>query len=172
MKLSRNDVGVLAVIAMSGGAGMVMFGPWRFVERSVTIESSFEAVEGVVRVESEGTTFEWVGQDGEQATGEVDAEHVERRVRSRVVRVEGVQSLEQIDGQDENVVAFRIREGGESSPIVFLDGVRLEGGFESIPPETIDRVEVLKGEAALTQFGPEASAGVIQIFTKKGGSGS
>ena len=36
----------------------------------------------------------------------------------------------------------------------------------------IERIEVLKGAAAATLYGTEASNGVIQIFTKKGTSGA
>jgi TonB-linked SusC/RagA family outer membrane protein len=74
----------------------------------------------------------------------------------------------------------RIRIRGNASltqsnePIVFMDGIRINSGggqtsrLEDIDPSTIDRVEVLKGAAAATLYGTEASNGVIQIFTKKG----
>lgn len=85
----------------------------------------------------------------------------------------------------------RIRIRGSSSlsqsnePIVFVDGVRVDGGggfggsvssggsgspsrLDDINPESIDRVEVLKGAAAATLYGTEASNGVIQVFTKNG----
>ncbi|GAA5522719.1 SusC/RagA family TonB-linked outer membrane protein [Aliifodinibius salicampi] len=85
----------------------------------------------------------------------------------------------------------RIRIRGSSSlsqsnePIVLIDGVRVDrgGGFggsvsaggsaspsrlDDLNPEAIDRVEVLKGAAAATLYGTEASNGVIQVFTKKG----
>lgn len=85
----------------------------------------------------------------------------------------------------------RIRIRGSSSlsqsnePIVFVDGVRVDagGGFggsvssggsgspsrlDDINPESIDRIEVLKGAAAATLYGTEASNGVIQVFTKNG----
>ena len=85
----------------------------------------------------------------------------------------------------------RIRIRGSSSfaqsnePIVFVDGVRVDqgggfGGFVSaggagspsrlddINPQAIERVEVLKGAAAATLYGTEASNGVIQVFTKRG----
>ncbi|MDZ7694354.1 MAG: TonB-dependent receptor plug domain-containing protein [Balneolaceae bacterium] len=85
----------------------------------------------------------------------------------------------------------RIRIRGSSSlsqsnePIVFIDGVRVDrgGGFggmvsagggaspsrlDDINPKSIERVEVLKGAAAATLYGTEASNGVIQIFTKRG----
>jgi len=75
---------------------------------------------------------------------------------------------------------------GRNRPLIYLDGVRLNdrGAYESatesdqaatvlnsIDPQTIDRIEVIKGAAASTLYGTEASAGVIQIFTKQGVSG-
>src|SRR2546429_520596 len=78
-----------------------------------------------------------------------------------------------------------------SEPVVYVDGVRVNrgGGFgdpnwigaggggtpsrlDDIDPEAIDHVEILKGAAAATLFGTEASAGVIQIFTKRGARGA
>lgn len=87
----------------------------------------------------------------------------------------------------------RIRIRGNASltqsnePIVFVDGVRINNGgsfgigtggggspsrLDDIDPNTIERVEVLKGAAAATLYGTEASNGVIQIFTKNGSSGA
>jgi TonB-linked SusC/RagA family outer membrane protein len=86
----------------------------------------------------------------------------------------------------------RIRIRGNASlsqnnePIVYVDGVRIDngGGFGSgfvgsggggrpsrlddINPASIEKVEVLKGAAAATLYGTEASAGVLLITTKKG----
>ena len=76
----------------------------------------------------------------------------------------------------------RIRIRGNASltqsnePVFFLDGVRMNSGgamtsrIDDIDPNSIDRIEVLKGAAAATLYGTEASNGVIQIFTKKGSS--
>jgi len=78
-------------------------------------------------------------------------------------------------------------------PVIYIDGVRYDaqkedwgwmrgvaccffsGGagedrLSDLNPEEIDRIEVLKGPAAATLFGAEASAGVIQVFTKRGRS--
>ncbi|MGH7476393.1 MAG: SusC/RagA family TonB-linked outer membrane protein [Longimicrobiales bacterium] len=86
----------------------------------------------------------------------------------------------------------QIRIRGSSSlsqlnePIIYVDGIRVDnsggnmmGGtqadasrLDDIPPESIERVEILKGAAAATLYGTEASNGVIQIFTKKGRSGA
>ncbi len=107
-----------------------------------------------------------------------------------------------IAGREPGVVALpssgytgagaQIRIRGSSSlsqlnePVVYIDGIRMDrsaigmaGGdqaqpsrLDDIPPESIERVEILKGAAAATLYGTEASNGVIQIFTKKGRAGS
>ncbi len=84
-----------------------------------------------------------------------------------------------------------IRIRGQSSinlsnqPLIFIDGVRaIEGQTGSgqsgqvfdrlndINPDEIESIEVVKGPAAATLYGADASAGVIQIITKKGRAGS
>ncbi|MCC6931365.1 MAG: SusC/RagA family TonB-linked outer membrane protein [Gemmatimonadaceae bacterium] len=84
---------------------------------------------------------------------------------------------------------MKIRIRGNASltqsnePIVFVDGMRINsagsqtGGssisrIDDIDPATIERVEILKGAAAATLYGTEASNGVIQIFTKRGTAGT
>jgi len=84
---------------------------------------------------------------------------------------------------------MKIRIRGNASltqsnePIIFLDGVRINSGgisagnatlsrLDDIDPATIERVEILKGAAAATLYGTEASNGVIQIFTRRGSSGA
>ena len=87
--------------------------------------------------------------------------------------------------------AKTIRIRGASSvslsnqPLLFIDGVRvLEGAINGnvsgqsydrmndISPDEIESIEVVKGPAAATLYGADASAGVIQIITKKGRPGS
>jgi TonB-linked SusC/RagA family outer membrane protein len=72
-----------------------------------------------------------------------------------------------------------------NNPIIYVDGVRIYSGntpvaanarqtmlpLNDIRSEDIERVEVVKGAAATTLYGTEASGGVIQIFTKRGRSG-
>ena len=73
-----------------------------------------------------------------------------------------------------------------TEPLVYIDGVRANsdvgtgpsigssGQFASrlgdISPEEIESIEVIRGPAASTLYGTEASNGVIQIITKKGRS--
>ncbi|MDB4906166.1 MAG: hypothetical protein JWO05_950 [Gemmatimonadetes bacterium] len=72
-----------------------------------------------------------------------------------------------------------------NSPIIYVDGVRISnartptsvGGHGDILPlndidmTDVERIEVVKGPAATTLYGTEASGGVIQIFTKRGHTG-
>jgi len=76
---------------------------------------------------------------------------------------------------------------GRYEPVVIIDGVRMESGsqggrcgnavhctsgLESLNPNDIESIEVIKGPAAATLYGAEAASGVIQIITKKGRAGT
>ncbi|MGD8277913.1 MAG: TonB-dependent receptor plug domain-containing protein, partial [Gemmatimonadota bacterium] len=77
-----------------------------------------------------------------------------------------------------------ITQGNE--PLVFVDGIRVQGGqsqiyglggqsgsrLNDIKAEDIESIEVVKGPAAATLYGSDAVAGVINIITKKGRAGS
>ncbi|MEM7415449.1 MAG: SusC/RagA family TonB-linked outer membrane protein [Gemmatimonadota bacterium] len=106
-----------------------------------------------------------------------------------------------IAGREPGVVALpssgytgegaKIRIRGSASlsqlnePIIYVDGIRVDRSavdanngqgnpsrLDDIPPESIERVEILKGAAAATLYGTEASNGVIQVFTKRGRAGA
>jgi TonB-dependent SusC/RagA subfamily outer membrane receptor len=109
-----------------------------------------------------------------------------------------VPGLRAMDGGGGAGAAKDLRIRGMSSfslsqrPAVYVDGVKIDtkavdwsstmpnqgccnfnGGvgedrLSDLNPNDIDRVEVLKGPAAATLYGSDASNGVIQIFTKKG----
>ena len=103
------------------------------------------------------------------------------------------------DGTGNTGTATRILVRGAASislsnqPLVFIDGVRMDGGFRGLfnvsgsgsatsgqapstlndlNPNDIESIEIVKGPAAATLYGADASAGVIQIITKKGRVGA
>ncbi len=110
-------------------------------------------------------------------------------------RAPGVQVL-----QDQGQVGagVRIRVRGLSSftlsndPIIYLDGVRLDGTgqeingaspsanavfpvpsrLNDIDPADIESIDVLKGPSAATEYGTDAASGVIVIKTKHGQAGA
>jgi len=73
-----------------------------------------------------------------------------------------------------------------NNPIIYVDGIRIYSDqsptiagprqttnpFNDINPDDIDHIEVVKGAAATTLYGTQASGGVIQIFTKHGATGA
>jgi outer membrane receptor protein involved in Fe transport len=54
----------------------------------------------------------------------------------------------------------------QADPLIYVDGVRVGEPPQDLSPDEIERVEVVKGAAAIELFGDEAVGGVIQIFTK------
>lgn len=108
--------------------------------------------------------------------------------------------IQVIGGSSEPAQGKQIRLRGNSSvamsnqPIIYVDGVRImDDAFpvvatpgtglgrpslitvtplDMINPNDIERIEVIKGSAATTLYGTEASAGVIQVFTKRGSAGA
>src|SRR5690606_3579631 len=61
---------------------------------------------------------------------------------------------------------------GTTTPLYIMDGVPIEGGyFQTINPEDIESVNVLKDASAKALYGSRGSNGVIVITTKKGQRG-
>ncbi|NIY08400.1 MAG: TonB-dependent receptor [Gemmatimonadetes bacterium] len=74
----------------------------------------------------------------------------------------------------------------DTEPLIYVDGVRIfnlpvrsgwgsrtsTSPLQDINAKDIERIEIVKGAAATTLYGTEASAGVIQIFTKRGYDGA
>ena len=103
-------------------------------------------------------------------------------------RIPGV-ALSAQSGTAGTATTIRIRGASSinlsNQPLLFIDGVRVNEGtigggaggqsfdrLNDINPEEIESIEVVKGPAAATLYGADASAGVIQIITKKGRAGS
>ena len=60
-----------------------------------------------------------------------------------------------------------ISEDGEQ-PLMIVDGKEMEGGsLEDIDPESIETVNVYKGDKAIEEYGEKAKNGVVVIKTKK-----
>ena len=79
-----------------------------------------------------------------------------------------------VEGVSEGGSTIRIRGsaslGMRAEPIIYIDGVRVDRdrdeALQQLNPDQIDRIEVLKGDAAKELYGSEALNGVIQIVTK------
>ncbi len=59
--------------------------------------------------------------------------------------------------------------GGNGQMKVFVDGIEAANPtFAPIDPNSIDRIEVIRGPQAAAIYGSDAIGGVIQVFTKRG----
>lgn len=159
MKLDRTDA--TSVIAIGCGA-LVAVGLTGLVaegENQDRYDVHGEQVEHVIDPSEVSTTMKGATVRITQSKGE------DVRV---VVEHSGVES-----GEAQGVRIIRSDDAsvpGDLQPLLYVDGVRMEGDRESvlsgIDREHIDRIEVVKGEAAIQLFGDEATGGVIQIFLK------
>jgi len=115
-------------------------------------------------------------------TGSVSAVNMDKIVESRPVTnissalsgvVPGVFITSDNNSPSENGNAsIMIRGQGtlnNSSPLVIIDGV--EGSFNSVNPQDVESVSVLKDAASSAIYGSRAANGVILINTKKGKEG-
>ncbi|HKA58796.1 MAG TPA: SusC/RagA family TonB-linked outer membrane protein [Gemmatimonadales bacterium] len=104
-------------------------------------------------------------------------------------RVPGV-SVTGASGSSGTSNQIRIRGAASISlsnePLLYIDGVRVVSGgapqwftggqayerLNDIEPQDIESMEIVKGPAAATLYGADATAGVIQVITKRGRPGS
>ena len=65
--------------------------------------------------------------------------------------------------------AGTISDGSSSSPLVLIDGI--EGDMNTVNPNDIESVSVLKDAASSSIYGARAANGVIVVTTKRGKTG-
>ena len=100
-------------------------------------------------------------------------------------KVAGV-SVQPSSGNVGGGIRFNVRGGGglngDGQPLIFIDGIRVDnsqvtgfgvggqgvGALSSVAPDDIATIDVLKGPAAASLYGTDASNGVVLITTKKG----
>ena len=88
------------------------------------------------------------------------------------INIRGFSSLQTLNQPLIYVDGIRVDNSFTLGPDNGFDGFRDAGGsggsaLDDINPEDIESIEIIKGPAAATLYGTEASAGVIQIVTKK-----
>jgi len=98
-------------------------------------------------------------------------------------RVPGLLSTTSSGSLGGDAAQIRIRGSSSSAlsgqPIIYVDGIRINSDqtqtrdyatsrLNDINPADIESIEIIKGPAAATLYGTEASNGVIQIITKRG----
>ena len=155
-------------------------------------EAAVQLNEIVVTGQAEGTERRAVGNsivtiDAPAALELSAAEDVTRLLNGRAPGVTVVPNSGRIGAGPSLTVRGLGSLSLNTQPLVYIDGVRVNNDVSSGPlaagglvvsrlndvaPEDIESMEIIKGPAAATLYGTEASNGVIQIITKKGRAGS
>ena len=166
-------------------------------DRNIRIELGREAIsmdEIVVTGTAGGSQVRAVGN---AVSAVAMAEVIERRAPPKVqsmltAEIPGLR-FRSVGGEIGSGGSIKIRGTGSlvlsNEPVIFVDGVRVDnrdntqsaafvnsrGGpsrLNDLALNDVERIEVIKGPAAATLYGTEASNGVIQIFTKRGQQGA
>lgn len=113
------------------------------------------------------------------SVGTADSKQLESRpVQNAVQALQGVVPGLQItttSGALDNQMSISVRgtgtigDGSSGSPLILIDG--MEGDLNSINPQDIDNISVLKDAAASSIYGSRAPFGVILVTTKNGKAG-
>ena len=100
-------------------------------------------------------------------------------------KISGV-SVQPSSGNVGGGIRFNVRGGGglngDGQPLIYVDGIRVDnsqitgfgvggqgvGALSGLAPDDIATIDVLKGPAAASLYGTDASNGVVLITTKKG----
>ena len=88
------------------------------------------------------------------------------------VRIRGAASLSLSNEPLVYVDGVRVNNDQSTGPVSQAFGSRPLSRWNDINPEDIESIEIIKGPAAATLYGTEASNGVVQIITKKGRAGA
>lgn len=79
------------------------------------------------------------------------------------------------EGSPDAQIRIRVRGGmsitGDNNPLYIIDGVQVENGLNTISPQDIQTIDVLKDAAATAIYGARGANGVIVITTKSGKPG-
>ena len=110
------------------------------------------------------------------ANVQIDAKKIEDRPISNVLQaLDGAGAGIQIaagSGQPGDGISIRIRGTGSflvsNEPLIVLDGLPFPGTLNTINPNDIESLNVLKDAASTSLYGSSAANGVILITTKKG----
>jgi TonB-linked SusC/RagA family outer membrane protein len=125
--------------------------------------------------------------DATQATERSGAADVSKLLNGRVPGLSVLPGSGKIGAGPQVAIRGRSTLSLTAQPIVYVDGIRVTNDIGTGPvsqgsqvvsrlndlnPEDIQSIEVIKGPAAATLYGTEASNGVIQIITKRGKAGA
>ena len=142
---------------------------------TVTLKEDSEMLDEVVVI-GFGTQkkVNLTGSVGLATAKEIEARPVANATQALQGLVPGLQITTNTGELDKNM-SINIRgngtigDGSSGSPLILIDG--MEGDINTVNPQDIENISVLKDAAASSIYGSRAPFGVILVTTKKGKSG-
>lgn len=136
-------------------------------QMNISMEEAAEQVEQVVV-----TGYQTISK--ERATGSFDiisAEQIEKptgNIASRLIgAAAGLVATQDAYGNPTFEIRGRSKLSTDATePLLVVDGFAIEGGFESINPNDVESITVLKDAAAASIWGAKSANGVIVVTTK------
>ncbi|WP_170122747.1 TonB-dependent receptor [Mucilaginibacter oryzae] len=109
-----------------------------------------------------------VGSVNEKTLKEIPTTNINQAIQGRVAGV----LIQNNDPRPGGSVSIKIRGNNSiqygSNPIYVVDGLVIEDGFNSINPDDVASVDILKDASATALYGARGANGVVLITTKKG----
>lgn len=180
---ATNFDGVFSIESNKGD--VLIFASLGFAEKEVTVTSEINymvvmmpSAEQLQGIEIVSTGYQKISK--ERATGsfaKIDSKILEQKIDQNIIsKIAGEAPGVQFDPfiQEKNNIGLVIR--GRSSinattePLVVVDGFAISGGFNTINPNDVESITILKDAAATSVWGIRAANGVIVITTKSGSS--
>ena len=162
MKNAKSNLGIIALIVGAGTVGVLATAFAIVATRGPDVPTD--------QIEARQQALEELSERLTEVTQRMT--EMSERVEARRATVESTVSSTE-ERARVRVRSTAVFEPG-ARPIIYVDGVRVNGdsdeALQGVEPDQIDRIEVLKGDAAKELYGSEARNGVIQIFTKPKGS--
>ena len=136
-------------------------------EITVVMEESLNTLEGVVL----STGYQKISE--ERVTGsfeQIKTKDLDTKIaQSILTKIEGEASGILFDNEDGPIIRGLSTINANNDPLVVVDGFPITQGLNSINPNDIEDITILKDAAAASIWGIRAANGVIVIVTKKGG---
>lgn len=141
------------------------------VNRALMDEVNRTMAEAMARREMVVAQARATNEDGDRSAAleaELQAE-LRAALAALQARLEGLQtSTRELEG---TISGVRILSAGDpgAAPVIYVDGVRFDGAMEDLSAIDIESIDVIKGDAAIEQYGKEGEHGVIIIKKRKPG---
>lgn len=134
-------------------------------ELKVVLESAAESLDEVIV-----TGYQTISKERTTGSfGVITPRNIETKLQSNLSSVLEGQATGVVLDKDGKIEIRGVSTfNAENEPLVVLDGYPIEGGLESINPENIENITVLKDGVAASIYGSRAANGVIVVTTKIG----